>query len=77
MLSLLLKQTVRTKIPSGVPSGQKVANKTGENSSVQHDIAIVYGKKTTYILCVYSAAGESSGVSAIRAISKKVYNYLN
>ena len=45
MRKLLLAQTRRWKIPSGIPSGIKVANKTGEISSVEHDMAIVYGKK--------------------------------
>lgn len=45
MRKLLLAQTRRWKIPSGIPSGIKVANKTGETSSVEHDMAIVYGKK--------------------------------
>lgn len=76
MLNLLLKQTRRSKIPSGVPSGRKVANKTGENSTQQHDIAIVYGKKTTYVICVYSSNAPSA-ISRIRTISKKVYNFLN
>ncbi len=76
MLNLLLKQTRRTKIPAGLPSGIKVANKTGETSDVEHDIAIVYGKKTDYVICVFSK-GSSSAVSRIRKISKTVYNYLN
>ncbi|MDO4337989.1 MAG: serine hydrolase [Eubacteriales bacterium] len=78
MLNLLLGQTRRWKIPAGLPSGVKVANKTGETSAVQHDMAIVYGKKTDYIICVFSSgAGESSGISGIRSISRKVYEYLN
>ena len=52
MLNLLLHQTRRWKIPAGLPSGIKCANKTGENDSCQNDVAIVYGKKTTYIVCI-------------------------
>lgn len=54
MLNLLLRQTRRWKIPSGLPSGVRVANKTGETSSVDHDMAIVFGKKTDYVICVFS-----------------------
>ena len=36
------------KIPQGLPDGIKSANKTGETDQDQHDIAIVYGEKTTY-----------------------------
>ena len=78
MKNLLLKQTRRWKIPAGIPSGIKVANKTGETSSVQHDIALVYGKKTDYVICVFSNTGsEGYAVSRIQSISKTVYNYLN
>ena len=78
MLRLLKNQTFRNKIPSGVPDGITVANKTGENSYTEHDIAIIYGKKTTYILCVLSTISDKSAAqSHIRGISKQVYNYLN
>ncbi|MCC8067864.1 MAG: serine hydrolase, partial [Clostridiales bacterium] len=53
MLNLLLAQQRRSKIPAGIPSGIQVANKTGETSTTQHDIAIVYGTKTDYVICVF------------------------
>lgn len=77
MLNLLLNQTRRWKIPAGVPSGIKVANKTGENDQCQNDVAIVYGKKTTYIVCIFAETGEYSGTNGIKALSSKIYNYLN
>ena len=54
MLNLLSNQENTWKIPQGLPDGIKSANKTGETDQDQHDIAIVYGEKTTYILCVMS-----------------------
>lgn len=75
MLNLLLGQTRRWKIPAGLPAGTKVANKTGETSSYQHDMAIVYGPKTTYVICVFS--GNVSSYSGIVNISRCVYEYLN
>lgn len=78
MLNLLKNQKVRYKIPAGLPSGIVCANKTGETSSVQHDMAIIYGKKTTYVLCVFSSgASEGHLQYGIRRISSMVYNYLN
>lgn len=78
MLNLLLRQTRRWKIPSGLPSGVKVANKTGETSSVDHDMAIVFGKKTDYVICVFSRTGsEGYAIPRIKSISGTVYNYLN
>ena len=52
MRNLLLRQTRRWKIPAGIPAGIKVANKTGETSSVQHDMAIVYGNRLCD-LCIF------------------------
>lgn len=77
MLNLLLRQTKRYKIPSGLPAGTKVANKTGETSSYQHDVAIVYGPKTNYVVCIFSNTGESASVAGIRNLSAAIYNYLN
>lgn len=78
MLNLLKGQTRKWKIPAGLPSGIKSANKTGETSDVQHDMAIVYGKKTDYVISVFSTTGnESYSISRIRNISSVVYKYLN
>ena len=79
MLSLLLNQDTRTKIPSGLKESVQVANKTGENDKSQHDIGIVYGARTDYILCVMSenAGKEADAVSNIQRISAMVYYYLN
>ena len=78
MLNLLLNQQVTTKIPSWISASVEIANKTGETDTDQHDIAIVYGEKTTYILCVMSENCKSGdAVSHIRDISGIVYNYLN
>lgn len=79
MLELLLSQEVTWKIPEGLSGDIKVANKTGETDTDQHDIAIVYGEKTTYILCVMSenCPDENTAINNIRSISKVVYSYLN
>lgn len=79
MLNLLLNQENTTKIPTGLPKGIQAANKTGETNQDQHDIAIVYGEKTDYILCVMSenCPNTDTAVGNIRSISKLVYNFLN
>lgn len=77
MLNLMLKQERRWKIPAGLPSGVKSANKTGETDSYQHDAAIVFGKKTDYVIVVFSRVGEYSGINGIKKISRMVYDYLN
>lgn len=79
MLNLLLNQNINWKIPQGLPEGIKVGNKTGETDEDQHDIAIVYGEKTTYILCVMSEGfkNQDEAMDNISKISRVVYNYLN
>lgn len=78
MLNLLKNQENTWKIPEGLPEGIVSANKTGETDQDQHDIAIVYGEKTTYILCIMSEnCPEGTAVTNIQKISRLVYNYLN
>lgn len=76
MLNLLLAQTRRGKIPAGVPASITVANKTGETSFCDHDMAIVYGPKCTYIICVMSVNSYNSA-GRVAQISKAVYDHLN
>lgn len=78
MLAFLKQQQRKWKIPAGLPSGIASANKTGETSATQHDMAIVYGKKTDYVICVFSSGcGEGAAISGIRNVSRIVYDYLN
>ena len=79
MLNLLMNQENTAKIPSGITADIPIANKTGETDEDQHDIAIVYGPKTTYILCVMSKDFQNAdtAVENIRSISRTVYYYLN
>lgn len=79
MLDLLLNQQNTTKIPAGISEDITIANKTGETDSDQHDMAVVYGPKTTYILCVMSEGWKNSNeaITHIREISGAVYNHLN
>lgn len=79
MLKLLSEQRNRTKIPTGLPEGIDSANKTGETETEQHDMAIVYGPQTDFILCVMSSGcpkGDQA-IDNIRSVSKVAYNYLN
>ena len=78
MLRYLKAQTIKTKIPQGVPAGIKVANKTGESGSIENDTAIVYGKKTNYIICIFSnTTNPYQARGCIKQISKMVYKALN
>ena len=77
MLELLRKQTRRWKIPAGLPAGTDCANKTGELSNVENDIALVFTPGADYVICVMSnnitAGGEAQ--ANISKISSMVYSH--
>lgn len=76
--SMMLEQNTRYKIPSGIPDGVPVGNKTGEMDTVENDAAIVYGSDTDYILVILSEDWDSQedADSHITDLSKYVYEYL-
>lgn len=79
MLEILHDQEFRSGIPAGVPDSARVANKTGEISTVAHDAAIVYlpGRKP-YCLAVLTQwePGASGRSDTIARISRAVYEHL-
>jgi beta-lactamase class A len=79
MLEILHEQEFRSGIPAGVPESARVANKTGEISTVAHDAAIVYlaGRKP-YCLAVLTQwePGASGRSDTIARISRAVYEDL-
>ena len=76
MLNTLKKQQRKSKIPAGLPSGVKTANKTGEFNARQHDVAIVFSKKADYIIAVMTE-NDGNAISHIRELSKTTYEYFN
>jgi beta-lactamase class A len=78
MLEILHKQKFRSGIPAGLPADARVANKTGEMSSVAHDAGIVYleGRKP-YIVVVLTEWDPSADgrQKVIAAVSRAVYAY--
>lgn len=76
MLSLLKKQTRKSKIPAGLPKNVKSANKTGEYEAREHDAAIVFSKKADYIIVIMTE-GDSGAIGHIRSLSKTTYDYFN
>lgn len=72
LLGYFKRQIWRAGIPSGVPSGTTVADKVGFYDGWVHDVAIVYGPKSTYILGIMSHGGSDP---AFADLSRKVYNF--
>ena len=69
MRQILLAQEFNEKIPAGLPSGTRVAHKTGEITAHSHDAAIVYpaGRKP-YVLVVLTR-GIQDGARANKLIA--------
>lgn len=78
MLNFLLVQEFRGKLPTGIPAGVLVANKTGETDDYSHDSVIVYTDKGDYILVVmleaWGSAYDLDGDFGL--ISERVYDYI-
>lgn len=80
MLDILLAQTVRDKIPLGIPEGIEIANMHGSLGKIEHDAALVLVPDgCSYILVVMSSDVDSpeQARETIIDISEKVYRYLN
>jgi beta-lactamase class A len=79
MLEIMHEQEFRSGIPAGVPDDAKVANKTGEISTIAHDAAIVYprGRKPYAIVVLTEWEPKDGGRSqTIKRISRAVYDHL-
>jgi beta-lactamase class A len=78
MLDILHQQRFRSGIPAGLPEDARVANKTGEISTVAHDAGIVYldGRDAYVVVILTEWAPEVGGrQETIARISRAVYEY--
>lgn len=79
MLDILHQQRFRSGIPAGLPEDARVANKTGEISTVAHDAGIVYldGRDAYVVVILTEWAPEVEGrQETIARISRAVYEYM-
>jgi beta-lactamase class A len=80
MLDILHDQEFRGGIPAGLPAGMRVANKTGEISTVAHDVGLVYPTdREPYaiaLLTEWDASATSGRRDALSALSRAVYRHL-
>jgi beta-lactamase class A len=80
MLEILHAQEFRSGIPAGLPEGARVANKTGEISTVAHDAGIVYlPERKPYALVVlteWEPSRTARRSETIAAVSRAVYHRL-
>ena len=80
MLDILHEQEFRSGIPAGVPDDARVANKTGEISTVAHDTGLVYPRgREPYALAIlteWKASRSSGRRESLARISRAVYDHL-
>ncbi|MBC5767021.1 serine hydrolase [Ramlibacter albus] len=80
MLDILHKQRFRSGIPAGLPEDARVANKTGEISTIAHDAGIVYldGRDAYVVVILTEWAPDVTGhrQETIARISRAMYEYM-
>jgi beta-lactamase class A len=79
MLDILHGQRFRSGIPAGLPDHARVANKTGEISTIAHDAGIVYldGRDAYVVVILTEWAPETGGrQETIARISRVMYEAL-
>lgn len=79
MLELLKGQQRRFKIPKYLPADVTIANKTGETSTAQNDVAIIYTDKADYIICIMIndyANSMDDAMDIVARMSEAAYNYI-
>ena len=80
MLEILHDQEFRSGIPAGLPDDARVANKTGEISTVAHDTGLVYlkdrGPYALAILTEWDSAKTAGRRDTLARISRAVYEHL-
>lgn len=79
VIRILLEQRFNSMIPAGLPSHAMVAHKTGEISTVSHDVGIVYlPERQPYITAILTEfdPDQEGRREAVAAISKAIYRSL-
>ena len=79
MLSILLEQQYRSGIPAGLPKDARVAHKTGNISTVNHDAGIIFLEgRAPYVLVVLTQfAAETGRGTAVAEVSRDIFNTLS
>jgi beta-lactamase class A len=75
MVAILTRQKFNDGIPAGVPSGIRVAHKTGNITRIHHDAGIVYAQRPyVLVILVRGIQEQKESATLIAALSKIVYS---
>lgn len=72
LLGYLKRQVWRGGLPSGVPAGVTVADKVGLYDGWVHDVGIIYGPKSTFIVGIMSKGGSDP---AFADLARRMYAF--
>jgi beta-lactamase class A len=78
MLEILLDQRLKRGIPAGLPGEARVAHKTGNISTVDHDAGIVYlARRNPYVVVILTQfPTEAARGEAVAEVSKDIFRVL-
>jgi hypothetical protein len=79
MVSLMARQQVRDRIPVMMPPEATIANKTGNWEAAAHDVAIVYGPRSTFVIALLSDGIDDVDAlyTAMSTSARNVYDLVN
>jgi hypothetical protein len=79
MVHLMARQQVRNRIPVLMPPEATVANKTGNWEAAAHDVAIVYGPRSTFVIALLAdGISDFDGLyMAMATAARNVYDLAN
>jgi len=74
MIAILEQQHFNEGIPAGLPTGTRVAHKTGEITKIHHDAAIVYAPRPFVLVILVRGLAEQKDSAALMAeVTKLLY----
>jgi len=79
IITVLLDQKFKTKIPKLLPEDVMVAHKTGSISNVEHDSGIVFlpdGRKYILVILSKELSDVKMGSDVIAEVSRMIYDYM-
>jgi len=76
MIAILQRQKFNEGIPAGLPSGTRVAHKTGEITEIHHDASIVFAPRPfALVILVRGMAQEKDSAALMADITRVIYRW--
>jgi beta-lactamase class A len=79
MIDMMLGQQINNRLPQGLPSGARIAHKTGDLGALLHDAGIVYGPSGPYVIVVMASQlrSYSHSYDVTADLAATTYEYFN